>query len=136
MGARRSALDRWNELYHAITARNGAEADAGRYLLGWAQAAGFTDVQAGSSTWTFADADRRAWWGSLWADRVELSSFADQALEYGLSDRAELADLAGRVADLGRTARRLLRGPPRRDPRHPVIRDAGHGERKDERAIR
>ncbi len=74
--------------------RGGAEADAGRYLLGWAQAAGFTDVQAGSSTWTFADADRRAWWGSLWADRVELSSFADQALEYGLSDRAELADLA------------------------------------------
>jgi SAM-dependent methyltransferase len=87
-------LDRWNELYHAITARNGAEADAGRYLLGWALAAGFADVHAGSSTWTFADEDRRAWWGNLWADRVELSSFADQALEYGLSDRAELADLA------------------------------------------
>jgi ubiquinone/menaquinone biosynthesis C-methylase UbiE len=87
-------LDRWNELYHAITARNGAEADAGRYLLGWAQAAGFADVHAGSSTWTFADEDRRSWWGSLWADRIELSSFADQALEYGLSDRAELADLA------------------------------------------
>ena len=33
-------LDRWNELYHPITARNGAEADAGRYLLGWVQAAG------------------------------------------------------------------------------------------------
>jgi len=87
-------LTRWNELYHAITARNGAEADAGRYLLGWAQAAGFSDVEAGSSTWTFADPDSRAWWGSLWADRVELSSFADQALEYKLSDRAELAELA------------------------------------------
>jgi SAM-dependent methyltransferase len=87
-------LTRWNELYHAITARNGAEADAGRHLLGWAQTAGFTDIVAGSSTWTFADPDRRAWWGSLWADRVELSSFAEQAVEYGLSDRAELADLA------------------------------------------
>jgi ubiquinone/menaquinone biosynthesis C-methylase UbiE len=87
-------LDRWNQLYHAITARNGAEADAGRYLLGWAQAAGFVDVHASSSTWTFADPESRAWWGTLWADRVELSSVADQALGYGLSDRAELTDLA------------------------------------------
>src|SRR5690606_34502425 len=36
-------LDRWLELYHQVTARNGAEADAGRYLLGWAHAAGFAD---------------------------------------------------------------------------------------------
>lgn len=88
------ALDRWNALYHEITARNGAEADAGRYLLGWVQAAGFTDVHAGSSTWTFADPGARAWWGGLWADRVELSGFAEQALEYGLSDREELAAIA------------------------------------------
>jgi len=88
-------LDRWNELYHSITARNGAEADAGRYLLGWAQAAGFTEVEAGSATWTFADPERRVWWGSLWADRVEQSAFASQALEYGLSDRDELSAIAG-----------------------------------------
>ncbi|MGZ4736402.1 MAG: methyltransferase domain-containing protein [Acidimicrobiia bacterium] len=88
-------LDRWNELYHAITTRNGAEADAGRYLLGWVQEAGFNEVEAGSSTWTFADPERRAWWGSLWADRVELSSFAEQAVAYGLSDAGELAEIAG-----------------------------------------
>jgi SAM-dependent methyltransferase len=83
-------LDRWNELYHAITARNGAEADAGRHLLGWAHAAGFADVHAGSSTWTFADAADRAWWGGLWADRIVASAFADQAIEYGLAERPEL----------------------------------------------
>jgi len=88
------ALDRWNALYHQLTARNGAEADAGRYLLGWAQEAGFRDVRATSSTWTFADPESRRWWGDLWADRVEQSSYADQALEYGLSDRAELASIA------------------------------------------
>jgi SAM-dependent methyltransferase len=88
-------LDRWNELYHAVTAHNGAEADAGRHLLGWAHAAGFTDVWAGSSTWTFADPDARAWWGSLWADRSELSGFAEQAVAYGLSDAAELSEIAG-----------------------------------------
>ncbi len=91
---RDAMLDRWNELYHAITVRNGAEADAGRYLLGWVQQAGFTDVEAGSSTWTFADPEGRAWWGSLWADRVEQSAFAEQALAYGLSDPGELAAIA------------------------------------------
>jgi ubiquinone/menaquinone biosynthesis C-methylase UbiE len=87
-------LTRWNELYHQITTHNRAEANAGRYLLGWAQEAGFTDVKASSSTWTFADAESRAWWGGLWADRVEQSSFAEQAVEYGYADRAELAAIA------------------------------------------
>ncbi|MCB1248161.1 MAG: methyltransferase domain-containing protein [Acidimicrobiales bacterium] len=87
-------LDRWNELYHAVTQANGAEADAGRHLLGWAQAAGFADVVATSSTWTFADPEARTWWGGLWADRVVASAFADQAVGYGLSDADELADLA------------------------------------------
>ena len=35
-----------------------------------------------------------SWWGELWADRVVSSSFATQAKEYGLSDDAELDDLA------------------------------------------
>ena len=83
------------ELYHQVTRRNGAEADAGRHLLGWVQRAGFTDATASSSTWTFADPESRAWWGGLWADRVRLSSFADQALEYKLSDRDELDSIAG-----------------------------------------
>jgi ubiquinone/menaquinone biosynthesis C-methylase UbiE len=88
-------LDRWLALYHEVTERNGAEADAGRYLLGWTQRAGFTDLAATSSTWTFADPDTRAWWGCLWADRAVHSSFAEQALEYGLSEPAELEAIAG-----------------------------------------
>ena len=47
-----------------------------------------------SSTWTFADAAGRAWWGGMWADRVRQSAFATQASSYGLSTEAELADLA------------------------------------------
>ncbi|HET9050586.1 MAG TPA: methyltransferase domain-containing protein [Candidatus Dormibacteraeota bacterium] len=87
-------LDRWLELYHQVTAHNGAEADAGRHLLGWARAAGFEDVRASSSTWTFADPRTRAWWGGLWADRVRKSAFADQAVEYALSTPDELAAIA------------------------------------------
>jgi SAM-dependent methyltransferase len=87
-------LDRWLELYHQVTTRNGAEADAGRHLLGWAHAAGFGDVTASSSTWTFADPSSRTWWGGLWADRVVGSSFASQAVDYGLSSQDELAAIA------------------------------------------
>ena len=88
-------LDRWLELYHQITRRNGADAEAGRHLLAWARAAGFTEVTASSSTWTFADAENRAWWGELWADRVRLSAFGEQARQYGFSDDEELGEIAG-----------------------------------------
>jgi len=87
-------LDRWRELYHEVTAHNGGEADAGRHLLAWVRAAGFAEAEMTSSTWTFADPDARAWWGGLWAERVESSAFAEQALAYGLSDRDELAAIA------------------------------------------
>lgn len=87
-------LDRWLKLYHQVTVTNDAEADAGRHLLGWVRAAGFTDTSVSTSTWTFADPESRQWWGSLWADRVETSSLARQAVDYGFSDAAELGELA------------------------------------------
>jgi len=87
-------LDRWLALYHDLTRHNRAEADAGRHLLGWAQAAGFDDVTLTSSTWTYADPTSRAWWGGLWAERIVASAFAEQAVAYGLSDAAELAAIA------------------------------------------
>src|SRR4029453_13674759 len=89
-------LDRWLELYHEVTNRNGGEADAGRYLLAWAREAGFGSVDVSTSTWTFADPETRAWWGGLWADRVSDpgSGLAAQAVAYGLATTDELADLA------------------------------------------
>jgi ubiquinone/menaquinone biosynthesis C-methylase UbiE len=87
-------LTRWLELYHQVTRVNEAEADAGRYLPTWVRAAGFTDLEVTSSTWTFADRETCAWWGDLWAERAVSSAFATQAVEYGLSDRNELASIA------------------------------------------
>jgi ubiquinone/menaquinone biosynthesis C-methylase UbiE len=92
-------LHRWLELYHQVTERNRAQADAGRYLLGWAQQAGLRDAVFTTSTWTFADDETRAWWGGLWADRVQHSAFADQAVAYGLSTADELAELGRAWAD-------------------------------------
>jgi SAM-dependent methyltransferase len=87
-------LDRWMELYHDVCRHNGADADAGRSLLGWAQSAGFTEIHPSSSTWTFAEPEPRRWWGELWAERITSSSVADQALEYGLSNTDELEAIA------------------------------------------
>ncbi len=87
-------LDRWLELYLGVTARNGHDARIGPRLLALAHEAGFSDVVTSSSTWTYADPEARQWWGGLWADRVRYSRFAQQAVEYGLSDREELQALA------------------------------------------
>jgi len=88
------ALERWSTIYHAVTAANGAQADAGRYLLGWAHEAGLGDVAYTTSTWTFATPDDRAWWAGLWAERTESTTLADQAVDYGIAGRTELAEIA------------------------------------------
>jgi SAM-dependent methyltransferase len=87
-------LDRWLEIYLAVTARNGADADAGKRLLGWAHEAGLSDVRYSTSTWTFATPEDRAWWGELWADRTVDSSLAEQAVAYGAATPDELAEVA------------------------------------------
>jgi ubiquinone/menaquinone biosynthesis C-methylase UbiE len=87
-------LTRWLELYRAVAQRNLGEPDAGRFLKGWALSAGFTDVRATSSTWTYAEPDACAWWGNLWADRCELSALGEQAVAYGLATREELQSIA------------------------------------------
>jgi SAM-dependent methyltransferase len=65
-------LDEWMELYQKIARRNGAEPDAGRRLVSWAQSAGFTDVAPTSSNWLYATAQQRA----LAVARLERASAA------------------------------------------------------------
>lgn len=87
-------LDDWMELYQKIARRNGAEPDAGRRLVSWAQEAGFTDVAPSSSNWLYATAQQRRWQSRVWSERVLHSAFAEQALEYGLANEADLARIA------------------------------------------
>jgi SAM-dependent methyltransferase len=87
-------LDRWLDVYLAVTRHNGANADAGRRLLGWARQAGLTDVTFTTSTWTYATPGERAWWSDLWAERCTASAFAEQAVAYGIASVDELHELA------------------------------------------
>jgi ubiquinone/menaquinone biosynthesis C-methylase UbiE len=87
-------LDRWLDLYHRVARRNGAEPDAGRRLLAWAHAAALRDVTATTSSWCYSTAAEREWWGNSWAGRATASSFAEQAVAYGLASPADLEDIA------------------------------------------
>jgi SAM-dependent methyltransferase len=87
-------LDRWLDVYLAVTRHNGAESNAGRWLPRWADAAGLTEVVHTTSTWTFATRSDRGWWGDLWAERTIASSFARQAVSYGVATEPELALIA------------------------------------------
>jgi SAM-dependent methyltransferase len=88
-------LDRWLDVYVAVTRRNNAEAAAGRRLLHWALAAGLDDVRYSTSTWTFSTEVDLTWWTELWADRITVTRLAEQAIAYGVASKAELADIAG-----------------------------------------
>jgi 2-polyprenyl-3-methyl-5-hydroxy-6-metoxy-1,4-benzoquinol methylase len=87
-------LDRWLDLYYRVARRNDGEPDAGRRLLSWAHAAGLRDVVATTSSWCYASPAERDWWGNSWAGRATESSFAEQAVSYGLASGEELAEIA------------------------------------------
>ena len=87
-------LDEWMELYQKVARHNQAEPDAGRRLLHWARAAGFTDVTPSTASWLYATPEQRAWLAGVWADRVVGSAFAEQALAYGFADAATLARIS------------------------------------------
>ncbi len=83
-------LDRWMELYQQAAVANGGEPQAGRMLLSWALEAGLRDVTPSSSTWCFATPEDRAWWGGMWADRIQQSALATQLLSSGLATQEDL----------------------------------------------
>jgi ubiquinone/menaquinone biosynthesis C-methylase UbiE len=92
-------LDAWLELYESVARGNGAEPDAARHLLAWAHAAGFEEVDCSATTWCFATAEERSWWGGLWADRITSSALAEQAMARGLATADRLEELAAAWRD-------------------------------------
>lgn len=89
-----SALTAWRELYREVARSAGGEPDAGRHLLAWANAAGFSGVELSASMWCFATPEERSWWGDLWAERVTLSRFAEQAVGQRLATAGDLERIA------------------------------------------
>ncbi|MFC0081709.1 class I SAM-dependent methyltransferase [Aciditerrimonas ferrireducens] len=87
-------LARWRDLYVAVARRNGGEPAAGRYLVTWAERAGFGEIRASVSTWAFVTPEERRWWGETRAERTLASDLARHARAGGLAEPTELEDLA------------------------------------------
>ena len=83
-------LDDWLALYNRCARANGGEPNAGRHLLAWAHAAGFSQVTPTASVWCHASPAERTWWGELWRDRILQSSMAEQSLREGFAGQADL----------------------------------------------
>lgn len=84
------ALTQWMDVYQKIARGNGAEPNAGRRLLSWANAAGLAGVVPSATTWVYASKPERPEFAGSWAERILHSSFATQAVERGLASEQEL----------------------------------------------
>ena len=85
-------LDRWLEIYTRVARSNGGEPNAGRHLQSWVRQAGFSSIEATTSSWHYTSYQQRSWWAQLWADRITLPRFVDRAADLGVAD--ELAGVA------------------------------------------
>ncbi len=92
-------LNRWMDMYQVVARSNDAEPDAGRYLKGWAEQAGFTEIECSAAIWCFADDEDRAWWGGLWAGRLLDSSLASQATQRKIATPLELREFSEAFTD-------------------------------------
>jgi len=88
------ALDRWREMFIAVTRANAGEPEAGRYMVAWAHRAGFEEVRTSVTCWCFTTPEDVAWWSDIWAERVTGSPLAERAVELGIETEAGLEVIA------------------------------------------
>lgn len=86
-------LEKWLTTYIAVARYCGGEPDAGRYLENWAGQASLETVKRSNSKWVFESPEDVKWWGSVWADRVLGSNFADHARNLKLLTDLELQNM-------------------------------------------
>ncbi len=84
----------WRAVYVPAARALGGEPYAGRHLLAWAREAGLDDVTCTAGAWCFATPDERSWWGNAWAERVETSTYAVEAVRRGLTTPERNAAIA------------------------------------------
>ena len=84
----------WLRIYVDAARTSGGEPLAGRRLKSWALQAGFDEVRASASVWSFSADAEREWWGGSWAERSTESDFAARAIEGGHATLAELHEVS------------------------------------------
>ena len=87
-------ITRWLDLYRRTARANSGEPDAGRRLMAWAGLAACRDVVPSASVWCFATQEDRSWWADTWAERISTTALAQQIVEHGFAEEAELHGIA------------------------------------------
>lgn len=88
-----AGLDAFFKLYKKVAAWTGGTPFAGNVLRPLAKKAGFAQeelILQDSSTWCYATKDAVTTWATMWADRIEGSSFKKNALDSGNATEDEL----------------------------------------------
>lgn len=88
------ALAEWHDVYLRVHRAVAGDPAAGRKLKAWAREAGFTSITSTASLWLFETDEDRDWWGGAWAERALESSFAQHAIDLGVTDRSGLERIA------------------------------------------
>ncbi len=86
----------FHNLYLQVSRAYGGFPDGGRRVVAWAMVAGFPRhaITPSSSVWCYSEPEARAWWSSLWADRLIKSSLHGNAVDGGFATPAEMERLA------------------------------------------
>lgn len=84
------------DLYCKVALANGGEPYIGRQVHTWPRKAGFaaSDITATAGTWCYNTPEERAWWSSVWSDRILHSAWAKSAIEGGHATQNDLDRLA------------------------------------------
>ncbi|KAL8732204.1 MAG: hypothetical protein Q9166_002951 [cf. Caloplaca sp. 2 TL-2023] len=90
-------------LYCKVARASGGEPDAGRQLHTWVKEAGFTapHITVTASTWCYNTSEERAWWSSVWVDRILHSAWRQTAIGGGHATQEDLTRLANSWREWG-----------------------------------
>ncbi|KAF9530743.1 putative ubiE/COQ5 methyltransferase [Crepidotus variabilis] len=97
-------LESWLDRYNQVQLWTGGTPDMGRQIHALLRKAGFSKDKMTKSlgTWCFASKEDREWWAGLWAERVEKSRFAENAIASGVCTEHELRRYAEAWRTFGR----------------------------------
>jgi hypothetical protein len=90
------ALDMWKERLQRMHAMQGQHPNAGKQLLGWALASGFSPekIKCSAGTFCYAGKEEREWWGGVWRERTVSREWERSMVQTGIATRDELVAMS------------------------------------------
>lgn len=77
------AITNFTDMYNTMARSRGGEPNGARHLIAWARESGIdrSCITATASVWCYSSQEERAYWGSMWVDRLMNSSLRQNAID-------------------------------------------------------